>query len=992
MNNTRRLLFCLTLMVGVLLVAGPALGAVSAADEAYATGAQLFATDHFADAIPELKQFIADFPTEARVYDALFTLGRCYQGLKQWDDAVKTFTQVTTKATGTELVKRRAEAYYQLAESYYQQAESQGQTHAYEDAAQAYRVFLKLAAENELSRSSVYADLVVNAQYYLGESLYRLDRLAEALGEFRKVTEIAPQDALAPWARYSVGMIQLRQAHYSEAITALEAVLTQTKDTKVCTETTRLLGYAYSGRARQQKDDAAKAADFTHALQLFTAVQGNTTVDADSRRQALLEEAQIYADLQQYDKAATAFDSVLAQLEPADQSVLEVRAQRANMFYHARRYREAAADYAVVADSRAPAEIVTPALYFLGNSSYLQGRDGKDKDAYTQAVRAFHRYLALTPPPEKVTRATLLLALCQEDLSDLGDSAAGKDAVTTFKTLLEKWPSSPEAGEARKGIAHLTSGMSTDELKQVIGLLPEDAAASATLRLAHDAFLAGHYPEAMTEAQQVLDGKPTPVLIASAAYLIAASQQRLNHPKEAIPFYLRALANSKEDAVTLIAQRGLTKAYLDTRQYAEACDAARALLRLPAQAKEGDEREKEIAERYTMLAQAAAGAKQYSEAGDAYSHVVKDCPASPLVPNALMGLGWSAENKKDGTAAIAAYQQLVDKFPTDTNAPDAYYRLGFLLNESKAYQRAIDMLQKVPASYQYADQAAYLIAWAYHDLDKQVEANDAFNRLAEQFPKSPLAGDSLYRIGEYWLEHKNDVEAVHALSRALELLPAASKLRPTVAYRLGVTAFSQKNYPLAVTSFDTVLTECPGDENTGDCLFWKGQALELQGNDHAQAAREAYRKCLASFPNGPLVLDAALGAGRAALQAKQYATALTDLQQALELCATLGRTGELGKRADNVKPEAKFTLGECYFAQAQYPDAVKQYAGAAALAMEPWYSKALLQEARCSALTHDATAAASTLRLLLKTSPNSDAAKEAPKVAQEYGLTLEEAK
>ncbi len=148
-------------------------------------------------------------------------------------------------------------------------------------------------------------------------------------------------------------------------------------------------------------------------------------------------------------------------------------------------------------------------------------------------------------------------------------------------------------------------------------------------------------------------------------------------------------------------------------------------------------------------------------------------------------------------------------------------------------------------------------------------------------------------------------------------------------------------------------------------------------------------KYLATFPGGPLVLDAALGAGRAALQEKQYATALTDLQKALDLCATLGQTGALAKRADNVKPEAKFTLGECYFAQAQYTDALKQYAGASAYALEPWYSRALLQEARCSALMHNTTAAVSTLRLLLKTCPDSDAAKEAPKVAQEYGLTLE---
>ncbi len=253
--------------------------------------------------------------------------------------------------------------------------------------------------------------------------------------------------------------------------------------------------------------------------------------------------------------------------------------------------------------------------------------------------------------------------------------------------MQEKWPDSPEAGEARAAIERLTTEAASSALSQV-----------------RAACLAGKYAETIAGAQQVLDSKPAPEIAAYAAYLIAYSQHHLNHPKEAIPFYLRALANSKDATTILLAQRGVTQAYLDTQQYAEAHAAAQTLLHLPVTAKEGVAREQELAERYYMLAQAAALGKQYTEAGDAYTHLLKECPSSPLVPAALMGLGWVADTKKDSAAAMAAYQQMVDRFPNDASAPDACFRLGQLLNDAKDYQHAIDVLQKVPADYKLADQ------------------------------------------------------------------------------------------------------------------------------------------------------------------------------------------------------------------------------------------------------------------------------------------------
>ena len=263
------------------------------------------------------------------------------------------------------------------------------------------------------------------------------------------------------------------------------------------------------------------------------------------------------------------------------------------------------------------------------------------------------------------------------------------------------------------------------------------------------------------------------------------------------------------------------------------------------------------------------------------------------------------------------------------------------------------MLQKVPANYQYADQAAYAIAWAYHDLGKLADANTAFNQFA----------------------------------RAISAEPAGRR-QPLPHRRLRVCAeITLRSLP---ATFAKILAAFPAFEHADDCLFLAGpRAGAGRATSHAAAARDTYRQYQQQYQTGPLLLDAALGAGRAALANKQYATALADLHSALALCPTLRPRGA-AERANDVQPEALFTIGRCYFLQAHYADALKAYAGVAACNMEPWYSNSLLEMARCSALANDPAAAATTLRLLLKTFPNSTAAKAAPRLAKDYNLKLDE--
>lgn len=972
----------LVVALGVGLAVLPAVRAANTPEQSFTTARQLFETAHDQQAADVLEAMLAAFPNDRLVPEAAFLLGRCNQRLQRLDKALTAYQLVTTKAVGPDFGKLRSEAHYQMAECYLAQKD-------YAKASTAYRNCLKLSGD---------ADLTARAQYWLAESLYQLGRDDEALAEYRRVTTLAPTHELAPWAFYSMGMIDLRQSRFPGAITSLERLTTQYKTSEVFSEATLALGYAYAGQARGATEAAVKKTSYDKAIGLFNSIVDETVKATSTAKQhAVLALAQAYFDQQNYGKAEAAYAKALEGMAPASPATLEVRLLRAHALYNAERYSDAAGEYRTVADGvKKDSALLPQALYWMGNSWFALAEKGKNADAYTKASAALQQYLTVGAGQDATrdARAALLLAFCYEDLSQNGDAAVRAKALDAFKDVLKRWPSSREAKQAQDGMTRLTATMSITELKNVSGTLPPGAAAwNAALRMAREAFLAAKYEDALAAIRTVMNDKPTGEVLAQATYLTGASLQKLGRTDEAIAAYKQALAavptTTPPGELTCYAQRGLTLAYLEAKRFKDAQEAGEALNALPTQATTPADIAREKAERLMYLGEAYLGSQQLDRALATYQQVVNNYPTSSLVPNALMAMGWIFETRRDRPQAVAAYRDLIAKFPDQGKlVSEAFFRLGFNLAEQKDYAGAVEAYKGVPAGHTLADQATYAIAWALRDQGKDDAANAQFAVVAEKYPKSPLAADALYRVGEYWLAAKNYDEGLRAFSRAQDLVGQGT-LGALISYKLGVCAFFAKQYVVASTAFGRVVANYPNSEQAQESLFWRGQALERQ-EGQATIARDVYVLYVTRFPNGAKVLDAALGAGRGALTAKQYAMARTDLQKALTLCDQFaqGANKDLADRAVNVRPEAQYDLAQSYFDEKNYPEALKQFAAVSAYKLDPWYSRSMLQMARCSAITGDRKAAVSTLKLLIKIAPTSDAALDAPNVAKEYNLDL----
>ena len=194
----------------------------------------------------------------------------------------------------------------------------------------------------------------------------------------------------------------------------------------------------------------------------------------------------------------------------------------------------------------------------------------------------------------------------------------------------------------------------------------------------------------------------------------------------------------------------------------------------------------------------------YSFAGEDYETAVAQYdqvieggnPESSFIPFALYGKGWAQSKLGQWPAAIATMTTLIDKHPQAELADDGRFARGMFRRQAKddagaiadlniylesnlepdekssalferskaetatgdhtAAAKTLALLLKENAKWDKADEAVYLLAWAYKDGDKTDQSLAAFTRLIEEFAPSKFAAeghfhlaDAAYKKGDY---------------------------------------------------------------------------------------------------------------------------------------------------------------------------------------------------------------------------------------------------
>ncbi len=222
-------------------------------------------------------------------------------------------------------------------------------------------------------------------------------------------------------------------------------------------------------------------------------------------------------------------------------------------------------------------------------------------------------------------------------------------------------------------------------------------------------------------------------------------------------------------------------------------------------------------------------AGEYTRAINEFEKLIKNYPNSVSSPSAQYYIGRSYEAIEDYYQSFLAYQKTIDKYPYNERVDEIIerqYKMGSAFVDGQkakimgmkilpAMDKAVEVLTKVVQNSpygRYADLAQFKIGEAYKNDGFYEEAVLAYQKLIDDYPKSPLAEDAKYQIAlcTYYVsrdpsydqeftdkaieEYKNLIEKTSDIELNKEARDALKRLREKKAESTFVTAeFYEKN-------------------------------------------------------------------------------------------------------------------------------------------------------------------------------------------------------
>ncbi len=558
-------------------------------------------------------------------------------------------------------------------------------------------------------------------------------------------------------------------------------------------------------------------------------------------------------------------------------------------------------------------------------------------------------------------------------LGKLRIAVENKDAAESLELaedLLKRFPDSPLVDQAR-----LAKG-------QALALLDKPADAVVQLRSLLDAD-----PATIPDADQ---------LRARAQGILAICQAKLGNFDDARKT-LATLAQSSP------AREVIDEAKLRVGELAQLAGQQPLAQDLLAGVVEGSAK---IASRaQSSLAWNYFNAGRWTEAADAFQQVLDAAPGDPLAAEAALMRGRALEHLDHPDEAMAMYELVVNRYSDTPRAAEAMLcaaRLHEQLGRLDEARRGYATLIETHPEFVGLDEAIYRSA-CLRLTSNPAAANELFNRLRTEFAASPYVSDATLRLAEAAIA-KSDFETAKTLLREVTRPDAPLEIRPQALYLEGRTELASGHWTAAQRPLTQLLKEHADSDLALPAEYLLGEASFRQGDFEQAASRlDALAKKTAEL-NDTWLPTAELRRAQALAQLRRWNEALAvaekiaarfpNFPEQYEVNYLLGRAYAAQADFDSARqwykktleaPEAvgsetaamaRWMLGESYFHQEKYPQALAEYLQVDGH-FPHWHAAALLQSGKAEQAQGQWKRAADFYQKLLELYPDSELNAEA---------------
>ena len=304
--------------------------------------------------------------------------------------------------------------------------------------------------------------------------------------------------------------------------------------------------------------------------------------------------------------------------------------------------------------------------------------------------------------------------------------------------------------------------------------------------------------------------------------------------------------------------------------------------------------------------------KEY-ETGLAYAErFKKNYPDHKLLPEVQKVVAECRLQLGQLDAAAADFKDLAAS--GDKEAAKFELRRGLSLYLNKNYDEAIPALSAVLGSAETADQkaeAAYWLGRAHADSGQQEPAIKAFETSIAANPKWKQHDEVLLNYARALRKAERIGDAQKAILRLIATYPN-SKILDQAYYRLAEFAYTTGDYDSAIENYSTVLADYPESSLIPFCLYGRGWS-QLRSKK-AGSGQADFDALVRNFSKHELAAQAIYGRGMAAHQNGDFEAGLQSVEEYL-------KDNPGGSNAS----DARYLKGICLVGLKKIPDAVKAF-------------------------------------------------------------------
>ncbi|MEK6236066.1 MAG: tetratricopeptide repeat protein, partial [Planctomycetales bacterium] len=377
--------------------------------------------------------------------------------------------------------------------------------------------------------------------------------------------------------------------------------------------------------------------------------------------------------------------------------------------------------------------------------------------------------------------------------------------------------------------------------------------------------------------------------------------------------------------------------------------------------------------------------REYEAAARALEDFCSQFPEDPQVPKAWMLRAQSLERLQRPADAVKSYEAVVKDFSRSRQYPEALAAAARLHDQLGAddlagglYQKLVDehpALKKLSPQTAELQEYLYQFAWVLVEAQKPSDAAKQFQRIHQEFPNSRYWADATYWLAERAYQ-QGDYSRCDEIAERLTGPPADAAIQERAAYLQGLAALADQRWSDVASRFASLASRFPESGWKSAALYWAAEAEFKQDNlDLAEVRFDAFLQAPGERdPN----LDAKgrLRSAQIRLRKKDYSAAEKIASQIAGICPdfsgqveadyVLGRCRAASADFDGAREHyrrvvaspmggktetaaiAQWMIGETYFHQKYYEQAVREYLRVEILYDYPaWRSAALLQTGKC---------------------------------------------